>query len=207
MRLAGFLSVICMLVAVQVGSAEVFNLNQWNTANLCGGTSCGTVTVTFAGGTIHVAIAVAPNFIFGQGGAFGFNTTGQDTGVVISSIVNGTDFSDSGGGGNMDGFGRFEHIINGPAGKTDSSLSFDVTRPTAAFTGVADLHEDSTGGTATFFAAHIANSGNTLTGFAGVDDSGGGGPPQIIAPEPDSIALFGTVLFGVCLSLRKWRTA
>jgi hypothetical protein len=106
----------------------------------------------------------------------------------------------------MDGLGNFEFGINGPATKTDSSLQFDVTRTGNPFTGIGDVEEDGSGGNpATFFAAHIANSGNTNTGFAGVNDAPCTDCQQGSVPEPTSIALLGGVLLFTATRIRRRR--
>jgi len=149
---------------------------------------------------------VAPNSIFGQGGgAFGFNVVGSNTTVAITNVA-GSDFGFTGQAGNMDGMGSYEFIIDGPANKDNTTLSFDVTRsaPGAAFTGVGDVYQASEGGNSApgggFFAAHIASVGNVVTGFAQTGTTPR--PPQGNAPEPSSVVLLGTSFAAVAYLLR-----
>ena len=53
------------LACTGTASADIFDLSTSDAAGLCSG-SCGTVDVTFAGGTIYFDIEVAPNVVFGQ---------------------------------------------------------------------------------------------------------------------------------------------
>ena len=189
-------------------SADVFDLSTTNVGGLCAG-SCGTVTVTFAAGTIHFSINVAPNTIFGQGGgAFGFNVVGSNA-VTISNIVSSPTFGFSGDSGNMDGMGSYEFKIDGPNAPGQATLSFDVTRPGNPFTGVSDVYQASSGGNSPagggFFAAHIASAGNIVTGFAQTGTTPR--PPQETVPEPSTVVLLGTVAGGLCYRLRRRRLA
>lgn len=192
-----------VLMSASVASADVFDLSQTNIGGLCSG-SCGTVTVTFNAGTIHFAINVAPNTVFGQGqGAFGFNVVGTNTGVQVTNIVNSSLFGFTGSSGNMDGFGSYEFLIDGPpAAQGASTLSFDVSRTGSAFTGLSDVYQTSSNGSG-FFAAHVAN-GTGLTGFAVTGTTPR--PPQGQVPEPTSVLLLGSVS-GVVLYLMRKRLA
>jgi hypothetical protein len=204
---AAFLAAATLLTPI--ASADVFDLSHTNLVGLCGA-SCGTVTVTFSGGTIHFAIDVSPNTVFGQGGAFGFNVAGglDDSGVQITNIQSGA-FSYTGDSGNLDGLGSYEFLITGPNAPGQTTLSFDVSRTGTAFTGLSDVYQASSGGNSApgggFFAAHIANQGNTVTGFAQTGTTPR--PPQGQVPEPSSVVLLGTSFAAVAHLIRKRITA
>lgn len=167
--------------------ATTFNLTVPNT-QLSGtyppGTVFATVSLTTVGNNISATVTGGPGFsLFGQGGMVGFNVAGNTTGLAISGLASGFSYS---GGGQMDGFGNFQVVIDGPqASQNVSSVSFTVSR-TDGFTSVNQLGP---------FVAHVYADGNGLTGFAG----GGGGE----VPEPGTLALLGSGLLAVGGFLRR----
>jgi hypothetical protein len=188
-----FVLMFVCLSMVSLASADVFNINADNGAPGCTSVnSCGTVTVTFSAGVVHVAIATnSPYGVFGNNDTFGFNVVGTTTGVTMSNFSNGL-FNGNGGSGNEDGWGSFAFRVDGPGGSSAvSSLSFDVTRTGDPFTSTADIEAGQSGSNApgfTVFALHVRDNTSGNTGFAGV----GQATPQV--PEPASLMLMGSGL-------------
>jgi hypothetical protein len=106
----------------------------------------------------------------------------------------------------MNGFGEFEYGVaflhNGGAAGTDSLLTFTVTRD-GGFSSVLELLELSTnppGNLESLFAVDIiCDSCQGATGIIGTSDS-----VQSV-PEPASMLLLGTGLFGAAARIRQRR--
>ncbi len=146
--------------------------------------------------SIKITVAMDAGFqLFGKNGAFGFNIVGGNTsGISINVLTAG--FSYSGGGGQMDGFGDFNFIINGPqASQAANQLQFIVSTSAAGgFNSVAALVAPSTGGNGGYqFVVHIAPTNGNPTGFAGNSP----------VPEPASMALFGLGLLALGTRARR----
>ena len=198
------LLLVTVLAASQAAFADVYNIDRDNSGGaLCSTLNpCGTVTTSFSAGDINFLIQMASGFgVFGNNDAFGFNVVGTNTGVNISNVSPSPAFDGTGGTGNEDGWGSFEFRINGPGGSgAVSTLSFDVTRTSPAFTGLSDILQTSTGGNGTtLFALHVRNNSSGLTGYAGVDAAA--------VPEPSAFVFLVPALLGLGYFARKRRLA
>lgn len=196
------LMLFCLMM-IPFASADVFNITADNLAGgLCTvGSPCGTVTVTFAGGTEHVVISMnSPFGVFGNNDTFGFNVVGTTTGVAMSNFSD-ANFNGNGGSGNEDGWGSFTFRVDGPGGSgAVSSLSFDVTRTGNPFTATSDIEAGASGSNVppfTTFALHVRNNTSGLTGYAGVT------PGRDQVPEPASLMLVGSGLGLVTTRFRR----
>lgn len=192
------------LTSTTKADTATWDLTNCNIASLCQPGGIGTVTLSTSGQNasevINVTVSMIPGYgLFGSGkgnGAFGFNFSGNDAGVGITNISN--PFTFNGNSGHMDGFGKFEFIINGPvASHATSPLSFTVTCA-GGCTSVSQLFtEISSGGSgSTPFVAHARNNHTGLTGFVGAT-------PSSATPEPASLMLMGSGLLGIAGLIRR----
>src|SRR5579883_2134345 len=174
------------LTSTTKADTATWDLTNCNIASLCQPGGIGTVTLSTSGQNasevINVTVSMIPGYgLFGSGkgnGAFGFTFNGNS--------------------GQMDGFGKFEFIINGPvASHATSPLSFTVTCA-GGCTSVSQLFtEISSGGSgSTPFVAHARNNHTGLTGFVGAT-------PSSATPEPASLMLMGSGLLGIAGLIRR----
>ena len=193
-----------------------FDLTISNGAILPPAASYGTVTLTLnANGSINVSVVGASGYgFFGNSGdMFGFNESvagdpniniaNASAGVVVAPNPN---VVCTGGGCQLDGFGRFEFMVGGPVASSPiGSFSFDVYEVGGSFSTVYDLVELSTGGASgtPHFAAHVSPINGCAAGVAACTGwAGDGGSP---VPEPASLALFGSGLLTLAGMIRRRR--
>ena len=191
-----------MFVVVSLGSAMVANADSVLITVPNSGLSgtpgpYATVNYVLNGSVIDVTVTMNAGFTaFGTGdannGIFGFNIVGSAAGLNITNLPAGFAFNPA--GGQMDGFGNFDVTLSccNPPGVT--SFSFTVSR-TGGFSSASQLFEANS--TGTHFAIHIAPTNGNPTGFAG------DGTPTVQTPEPASMLLLGTGLFGLAAGVRQ----
>jgi len=215
--LAGLLLLLLTLGATPASADTVsFDLNISNGNILPPAASYGTVTLTLNGdGSINVGVVGASGYgFFGYSGdMFGFNESiAGDPNIYILNASAGVTVAPnpntvcSGGGCQLDGFGKFEFMVGGPTGSSPlGSFSFDVLPASGTFTTVYQLVELSTGGASGVpnFAAHVSPINGCAAGVANCTGwAGDGGNP---VPEPASIALFGSGLVTLAGMIRRRR--
>jgi hypothetical protein len=156
------------------------------------------VTVTLTGG--------AEYFVNTGGGhpGFAFSISGDPSISIIniSSPWDSTDIHTTSFATNGPDLGTFDYNIDNPgSGANDHNpgpLSFDVTVSSGTLS-IGDFTTSSNG--KDYFVADIQDSSGN-TGLSGITS-----PPKEFTPtnvpEPASVLLLGTVLFGVCTSIRK----
>jgi hypothetical protein len=204
-RLTSSLTKIAMALAfftiVTIGSAGIAKADAFviTNSNFAGNGNFGTITTSLVNvNQIQVNVQLAAGYVL-HGQAFGFNINGSNVGVTIGSIT--PNFTYVGDSGNMDGFGSFAYIIDGPTTANartlnTNSLSFIVSR-TGGFSSVNDIQFPNASGW--IFAVQIAPiDPQANTGFAATNT-------RVTVPEPASMLLLGTGLLGAAAGIRRRR--
>jgi len=186
---------IVTLGSTAVAMADTVQLTIPNDVSAIGTGPFATVNYVLNGNQIDVTVTALGSYtLFGTGGEmFGFNVVGDTAGLNIINLVNCAVGSTN---QQLDGFGKFEFSVSGDQPPGVTTFSFTVTRD-IGFSSASQLFENNASGHA--FAAHIYNPNGPAearTGFAT------NGDPSSV-PEPASIFLLGSGLFGAAAGLRR----
>ncbi len=175
---------------------------QVTISDLSGQSATVTATTTFSG-------VGQAGYVMGDGGTFALNVNASSFSVAGITWVggNGTTNITQGAGGQVDGFGNFNLVLDNFDGFTRAvtSLTFTLTNTSStAWTSNVDVLIANLGGSTA--ASHIFVSGTNCggspcTGFVGNGSGGGGG--QNTVPEPATITLTGAGLLGLVFRWKK----
>lgn len=164
-----------------------------------------TLTTTLNAGAIDVSVSAPDGYgLFGSSGtnhALGFNVVGSTGGLSVTNLTDG--FAVAGGGGQLNGDGFFEYLIDGPGGGSTSllPLEFTVSRDGGFLSDLALFETNSLN---YIFAAHLRNEQTGLTGY--VTASGNVPANNSPVPEPATMVLMGTGLLAA-FRARKQKAA
>jgi hypothetical protein len=184
LMLAAALCLSLVLVGQSRADSTVLNLTQCNTVGLCNAGSISLATSGSGANEVIVAtVTTTGTFTFTELGFNGTNLSG------VTSISN-SSYTYSPGSKNLDGFGSFAFVIEGPASSSAlNTLTFSITC-TGGCTTVGQVSG---------FAIHIIAPG--VTGF----DATSGVPAP--TPEPASMMLFGSGLLAIAGMVRRRKTS
>jgi hypothetical protein len=197
--------VVLLVVALTgvAAYADTFQLTC-TTTSACSGGPFGTITLTQDGSSVDVSLTLATNFVFaktGAGDALEFNLTGNPA-ITISGLSSA--FSVGPAPDTAPPFGAMMYSVtcsgcgNGTSAPNFSSLSFTVGLTGGGTLNVADFIANAGG---FFFTSDVGFPPNS-DGVRNTQNVAANTPVPSV-PEPTSMALLGTGLFGVAGAIRR----
>lgn len=199
-----FLAIVAVLSMVTMANALSYFLDEVNDNNTGTSGPWAVVTLTdiVVGGNdaVHFVVDPIDSAFSNLGTNFGLQSfyfnenTGFGSSLVFGNFSPGGWNYNYGGSYNAGGgFGKFEILANGSGSNRANPLSFDVYTNTNKTLNISDFTTTlSTEGY--IFAAHIADYNNGNSAKFATD-----GPPDTIVPEPGTMLLLGTGLFGLAI--------